>query len=80
MVSFEESRGARWPFESVLERAVAVAALVSFVVVCSVGELGAGRTADGAIVRVVAKSSSLGDSCSTSEDECRAGIWNSGNR
>jgi hypothetical protein len=54
MVSFEESRLARgewWPFEIVFERTVWVAALVRFVVVSRVRDLGAGSTADGAIVR-----------------------------
>jgi hypothetical protein len=55
MVSFEASRSARgagWPLEVVFERVVLVVALVSFVVVSRVGELGAGRTAAGAIMQV----------------------------
>jgi hypothetical protein len=50
MVSFDESRGARWPFEIVFEF---VAALCSLVVVSKVGDPGDGRMADGAIVRAV---------------------------
>src|SRR4051794_36449115 len=57
MVSFDESRGARWPFNTVFERLVFVAALWSLVVVPSVGELGDGRTADGAMVKTTGKSS-----------------------
>lgn len=55
MVSLEASRSARgegWPSEMVFERHALVAALVSLVVVLSVGKLGAGTTADGAIVSV----------------------------
>jgi hypothetical protein len=54
MMSLDESRSARgegWPFEIVFERVVLVAALVSLVVVSTVGELGAGKMAEGAIVR-----------------------------
>jgi hypothetical protein len=53
MVSFDESRGARWPFEIVFESVEFVAALCSLVVVSKVGDPGDGRMADGAIVRAV---------------------------
>jgi hypothetical protein len=53
MVSFEESRGARWevPFESVL-RTLLVLAFVSLEIVSRVGFGRDGWTADGAIVVV----------------------------
>src|SRR2546423_7185300 len=51
MVSLDESRGARWPFDAVFERIVFFAALWSLVVASSLGEVGGGRMADGAMVK-----------------------------